>query len=140
VSSVFARAGVNNFQNPAARDLALTAPVNGTVCFVRQDAVGTQINELQYYFNGWVNVLSGNAATATFATTAGTAAVTGTELSTSSLTTLLSSSTLTLLLTASKCDANSALSIFENFVLLEVFFSLLSLVFFLALIESCLLI
>jgi hypothetical protein len=73
ISSVFARAGVNNFQNPAARDLALTTPVNGTVCFVRQDAVGTQINELQYYFNGWVNLLSGNAATATFATTAGTA-------------------------------------------------------------------
>lgn len=73
VSSVFARAGVNNFQNPAARDAALPNPTNGVVCFVRQNSTGTQINELQYYFNGWVNLLSGNAATATFATTAGTA-------------------------------------------------------------------
>lgn len=73
VGSVFSRAGVNNFQNPAARDLALPNPTSGVVCFVRQDATGTQINQLQYYFNGWINLLSGNAATATFATTAGTA-------------------------------------------------------------------
>jgi len=73
IGSVFARAGVNNFQNPAARDLAIPNPVNGIVCFIRQNSTGTQINELQYFFNGWVNLLSGNAATATFATTAGTA-------------------------------------------------------------------
>jgi hypothetical protein len=73
-SSLIARAGLNNFQNPAARDAAIPSPTNGIVCFVRQNSTGTQINELQYYFNsGWVNLLSGNAATATFATTAGTA-------------------------------------------------------------------
>ena len=49
---VRAEAGINNFQNPAARDAAITAPVNGIVCFVRQDDLGTQINQVQYYYNG----------------------------------------------------------------------------------------
>lgn len=52
---VNAKAGVNNFQNPAARDAAITSPTNGTVCFVRQDASGTVINQIQYYYNGWVS-------------------------------------------------------------------------------------
>lgn len=47
-----AKAGVNNFQNPTARDAALTSPTNGIVCFVRQEDDGTVINQVQYYYNG----------------------------------------------------------------------------------------
>jgi hypothetical protein len=51
-----AKAGVNNFQNPAARDAAIQSPANGTVVFVRQDANANTINQIQYYFGGaWVN-------------------------------------------------------------------------------------
>ena len=54
-----AEAGVNNFQNPSARDTALPSPTNGIVCFVRQDNGGSPINQLQYYFNGvWRNAFS----------------------------------------------------------------------------------
>jgi hypothetical protein len=49
---VRSEAGINNFQNPTARDLALTSPSNGVVCFVRQTDSGTQINQIQYYYNG----------------------------------------------------------------------------------------
>ena len=53
---ITAKAGVNNYLNPAARDAALTSPVRGTVCFVRQTAGGTAINDLQFY-NGtnWIS-------------------------------------------------------------------------------------
>jgi len=47
-----AKAGVNNFQNPTARDAALTSPTNGVVCFVRQTDGGSVINQIQYYHNG----------------------------------------------------------------------------------------
>jgi hypothetical protein len=47
-----ARAGINNFQNPAAREAVLTSPTNGTVCFIRQKNDGTVINQIQYYYNG----------------------------------------------------------------------------------------
>lgn len=51
------QAGINNFQNSSIRDSVLTSPTNGTVCFVRQDSQGNQINQLQYYFNGnWATV------------------------------------------------------------------------------------
>ena len=51
-----AKAGVNNFQNPAARDAAMSnTPVNGTVVFVRQDNSGNLINQIQYAHNGqWI--------------------------------------------------------------------------------------
>lgn len=50
-----AQAGINNFQNPAARDLAIPTPTNGIVCFVRQEDSGTVINQIQYYYNGsWI--------------------------------------------------------------------------------------
>lgn len=49
---VTAKAGVNNFLNPTARDSAITAPTNGIVAFVRQDDAGNQINQIQYYYNG----------------------------------------------------------------------------------------
>lgn len=55
-SVVNAKAGINNFQNPAARDLAIASPLNGIVAFVRQDELGSVINQLQYYYNGvWRN-------------------------------------------------------------------------------------
>lgn len=47
-----AKAGVNNFQNPTARDAAITSPTNGVVCFVRQTDSGSVINQIQYYHNG----------------------------------------------------------------------------------------
>lgn len=47
-----AKAGVNNFQNPTARDAAITSPTNGIVCFVRQTDDGSVINQIQYYHNG----------------------------------------------------------------------------------------
>ena len=54
-SVVSAKAGVNNFQNPAARDAAIPSPINGIVCFVRQDASGNIINQIQYYYNAWIS-------------------------------------------------------------------------------------
>lgn len=51
-----ARAGINNFLNPAARDSIISSPTNGVVAFVRQDSLGNVINEIQYYYNGsWRN-------------------------------------------------------------------------------------
>ena len=54
-ATVILRDGFNNFLNPAARDAALTAPAQGTLAFLRQDAGGITINQIQYY-NGsaWV--------------------------------------------------------------------------------------
>jgi hypothetical protein len=51
-----AKAGVNNFLNEASRDAAIPSPVNGIVCFVRQNQNGNEINELQYYDNTWRSV------------------------------------------------------------------------------------
>lgn len=47
--AVFLRDGFNNFLNPAARDAAITSAVRGTICFVRQDAGGADLNQIQYY-------------------------------------------------------------------------------------------
>jgi hypothetical protein len=49
---VTAKAGINNFQNPTARDAAISSPSNGIVCFVRQTNGGSVINQVQYYYNG----------------------------------------------------------------------------------------
>jgi hypothetical protein len=49
---VNAKAGINNYQNPTARNTAIPSPTNGIVCFVRQEDSGTVINQLQYYYNG----------------------------------------------------------------------------------------
>ena len=35
-----AKAGINNFQSPETRDAAIPSPINGTVCFVRQETLG----------------------------------------------------------------------------------------------------
>ena len=48
-ATVVMRDGFNNFLNPAARDAAITSPVQGTLAFVRQDAGGNTINQIQYY-------------------------------------------------------------------------------------------
>jgi hypothetical protein len=49
---VNAKAGINNYLNPTARDAAITSPANGIVCFVAQKNDGTIINQIQYYYNG----------------------------------------------------------------------------------------
>jgi hypothetical protein len=57
---VLAKAGVNNFLNPSARDTALgsSPSVDGIVVFVRQDADGNSINQVQYSNNGtWKNAV-----------------------------------------------------------------------------------
>jgi len=54
-ATVILRDGFNNFLNPAARDAAITSPIQGRMAFVRQDSGGNTINQIQYY-NGsaWV--------------------------------------------------------------------------------------
>jgi hypothetical protein len=47
--AVTATQGWNNFLNPAARDAALATPVRGTIVFVRQDAGGAALNQIQFY-------------------------------------------------------------------------------------------
>ena len=47
--AVTATQGFNNFLNPAARDAALATPVRGTIAFVRQDAGGSALNQIQFY-------------------------------------------------------------------------------------------
>ncbi len=44
-----AKGGINNFQNSTARDAALTSPIAGLVCFVRQENDGSVIDQVQYY-------------------------------------------------------------------------------------------
>ena len=53
-----AKAGVNRFQNPSARNSIIPSPVKGTVCFVEQTNGGIDINQVQIY-NGssWVGML-----------------------------------------------------------------------------------
>ena len=48
-ATVILRDGFNNFLNPAARDAALTSPIQGTLAFVRQDAGGSPLNQIQFY-------------------------------------------------------------------------------------------
>lgn len=58
-----AKGGINNFQNPAARDSAIPSPQNGVVAFVAQDALGNTINQIQYYStiaSAWVNYSDAN--------------------------------------------------------------------------------
>jgi hypothetical protein len=42
-------AGINNFLNPSARDLAIPSPTHGIVCFIKQDNSGNVVNQIQYY-------------------------------------------------------------------------------------------
>ena len=41
--------GFNNYLNPAARDAAIPSPAHGTIAFVRQDAGGSPLNQIQFY-------------------------------------------------------------------------------------------
>jgi hypothetical protein len=59
--AAIAKSGVNTFLNPLARDTAIPSPTNGVTCFVRQDATGFVINQLQYFFNGVWRIQGGNA-------------------------------------------------------------------------------
>ena len=61
-SVVTAQAGLNNFQNPNARDTAISSPTNGIVCFIRQTNDGQVINQLQYYYNGSWKTYDGYAS------------------------------------------------------------------------------
>lgn len=56
-----ARAGINNFQDLAARDTAIPSPTNGIVAFVRQTNAGAVLNQIQYYFNGAWRIYGENA-------------------------------------------------------------------------------
>jgi len=58
---VNAKAGVNNFLDPAARDAAIPSPTNGIVVFVRQSNAGAVLNQIQYYFNGAWRIYGENA-------------------------------------------------------------------------------
>lgn len=62
---VSAKAGINNFQNPTARDLAIATPAIGTVVFIRQDNLGNLINQIQYYSSAgsWTNYLDAQFST-----------------------------------------------------------------------------
>jgi hypothetical protein len=54
---LIAKKGINNYLNPAARNSAIPSPVSGTLAFLRQDANGNTINQLQYYSgSAWVQV------------------------------------------------------------------------------------
>lgn len=56
-----ARAGINNFLDPAARDSVITSPANGVVAFIRQSNSGEVLNQIQYFFNGAWRVYGENA-------------------------------------------------------------------------------
>jgi hypothetical protein len=56
-----ARAGVNNFLDPAARDSAIPSPTNGIVVFIRQSNSGEVLNQIQYFFNGAWRLYGENA-------------------------------------------------------------------------------
>jgi len=65
---VNSKAGVNNFQNPAARDAAIPTPQNGAVCFIREDSSGNVINQIFYYsltLSTWVSANDVQIATKT---------------------------------------------------------------------------
>ncbi len=49
---------LNIFLNPAARDAAITTPIHGTMCFLKQNAGGNAINDLQIYDGAnWLSVV-----------------------------------------------------------------------------------
>lgn len=61
-SALNATAGINNFQDPAARDAAIPSPTNGVVAVVRQTNSGALLNQIQYYFNGAWRVYGENVS------------------------------------------------------------------------------
>ena len=49
LASVISTNGINNFLNPTTRDLAFTSPERGSICLIRQDSSGNNINQLQVF-------------------------------------------------------------------------------------------
>jgi hypothetical protein len=56
-----AKAGINNFLDPATRDLVIPSPINGIVVFIRQTNEGQILNQIQYYYNGAWRIYGDNA-------------------------------------------------------------------------------
>jgi hypothetical protein len=56
-----AKAGANNFLDPATRDSIIPLPVNGIVAFIRQTNEGQILNQIQYYYNGSWRAYGDNA-------------------------------------------------------------------------------
>ncbi len=67
-ATVVLRDGFNNFLNPAARDAAITSPVQGTLAFVRQDSGGNTINQIQFYSGSAWSGLDGDISGVTAGT------------------------------------------------------------------------
>jgi hypothetical protein len=119
-AAVILRDGFNNFLNPAARDAALTSPVAGTLVFVRQDAGGSALNQIQFY-NGtaWVandgdisgvtagTGLTGGGTAGTITLAVDTAVVATTSNTLTMTDKTLSSATLTGTLTAASTSGTS---------------------------------
>jgi hypothetical protein len=59
---LISRLGVNNFDNPAQRDSLIPSPQNGAISFLRNNASGNALNQLQYYFNGSWRLYGDNAS------------------------------------------------------------------------------
>ena len=47
LEALVAKKGINNYLNPSARDASITSPTAGAICVIRQNSVGTTINEIQ---------------------------------------------------------------------------------------------
>jgi hypothetical protein len=53
-----AKKGMNNFLNPAERDVAIPSPITGIIIFLRQDGAGNTLNEVQFYDgSNWQKVI-----------------------------------------------------------------------------------
>ena len=48
-SPIVSSGGINNFLNPAQRTSSIPTPQAGAISFIRQNASGTTVNELDYY-------------------------------------------------------------------------------------------
>jgi hypothetical protein len=58
MNSVVLAKNLNIFLNPSARDAAITSPVYGTMVFLKQNATGDTINDLQIYTGStWESVV-----------------------------------------------------------------------------------
>lgn len=57
-NSVLMQKGFNVFLNPSARNTDVPTPIYGTICFLKQDASGNTINDLQVYDgSNWLSIV-----------------------------------------------------------------------------------